>query len=100
MTQQSLFKPFIAEPLDFKRWSNQRKQLFSLLKDQKRHLREELVRVTNAQNITAVVSEIRHAGGIIKCTRSEGQIYYQLLDIVDESTVKQGIHCATCRCSE
>ena len=99
--QQSFFTPtrFIPEPTDFERWSKQRKQLFDLLKDKRMHRREELVRATNAQNITAVVSELRHAGGVIDCTRYGGEIYYQLIDMQDESTVKQGIHCATCRCS-
>ena len=99
MTQQSLFAPFAREPDDFKRWSKQRKQLFDLLKDQRVHRREELVQITNAQNITAGVSELRHAGGVIECTRHEGQIYYQLIEMLDESTVTKGIHCSTCRCS-
>ena len=99
MTQQSLFAPFAREPDDFKRWSKQRKQLFDLLKDQRVHSREELVQITNAQNITAVVSELRHAGGVIECTRHEGQIYYQLIEMLDQSTVTKGIHCSTCRCS-
>ena len=97
--QQSLFSPFIPDPDDFKRWSKQRKQLFDLLKDQRVHKREEMVQVTNAQNITAVVSELRHAGGVIECTRHEGQIYYQLIEMLDKSTVTKGIHCETCRCS-
>ena len=99
MTQQSLFAPFAREPDDFKRWSKQRKQLFDLLKDQRVHRREELVQITNAQNITAVVSELRHAGGVIECTRHVGQIYYQLIEMLAESTVTKGIHCSTCRCS-
>ena len=97
--QQSLFAPFVPEPDDFERWSKQRKQLFDLLKDKRVHKREEMVQVTNAQNITAVVSELRHAGGVIECTRHEGQIYYQLIEMLDESTVTKGIHCETCRCS-
>jgi len=100
MTQQSLFAPFIPEPADFQRWSKQRKQLFDLLKDKRLHRREELVRATNAQNITAVISELRHAGAVIDCTRYEGQIYYQLMDMLYESTVNKGIHCPTCRCSK
>ena len=100
MTQQSLFAPFVPEPDDFKRWSKQRKQLFDLLKDKRVHRREELVHATNAQNVTAVVSELRHAGGVIECLRYEGQIYYQLIEMLEESTVTKGIHCSTCRCSE
>jgi hypothetical protein len=100
--QQSLFSPFIAEPADFERWSNQRKALFELLKDMRLHHREELIEATGALNITAVVSELRHQGAVIKCTRSKfvpRTIYYQMTAMTPASTVKKGIHCETCRCT-
>jgi hypothetical protein len=100
--QQNLFSPFspfVREPDDYIRWSKQRRALFDLLRDNRVHQREELLLVTNAQNITAVVSELRHRGAVIECTRHEGQIYYQMTDWVSESTVKKGIHCPTCRCT-
>tara|TARA_Y100001951_G_C11278163_1_gene263376 strand:- start:415 stop:729 length:315 start_codon:yes stop_codon:yes gene_type:complete len=99
--QQSLFtpRPFAVEQKDFERWSKQKKRLFTLLSDRRLHRREELVEATNAQNITAVISDLRHLGAVIECTRSRGQIYYQLLEMTDESTVVKGIHCDTCRCS-
>ena len=97
--QQNLFTPFIPEPADFERWSKQRKALFELLKDMRVHHREELVQVTGALNITAVVSELRHQGAVIECTRNGRQIYYQLKSMTVFSTVKEGIHCPTCRCT-
>ena len=104
MTQPRLFtgaglNPFVVEPADFERWSKQRKNLFHLLKDGRPHFREKLVEVTNAQNITAVISELRHRGAVIQCTRNDGQIYYQLTEMLEGSTVAKGIHCETCRCS-
>ena len=97
--QYSMFAPFVATPEDFERWSNQRKQLFELLRDMKVHAREELLQVTKAQNITAVISELRHRGAVIECTRNNKQIYYQMVDWVEGSTVQKGIHCPTCRCA-
>lgn len=99
-TQTNMFAPFVVMPEDFERWSNQRRQLFDLLRDMRVHPREDLVRVTKAQNITAVVSELRHRGAVIECTRNNGQIYYQMTAWVEESTVQKGIHCPTCRCAK
>ena len=98
--QQLLFapRPFAVEPEDFERWSKQRKRLFTLLSDQSLHRREELVDATGAQNITAVISNLRAKGAKIDCSRTPGQIYYQLMDMTEESTVVKGIHCNTCRC--
>lgn len=97
--EQPAMKAFIPQPADYVRWSKQRTKLFDLLKDGQYHRREELVNVTNAQNITAVVSELRHAGGVIpRPVREEGQIYYIMTGWVEHSTVKKGIHCETCRC--
>jgi hypothetical protein len=98
--QQSLFSPFVAKPADFERWSKQCKALFELLKDMRLHRREELLEVTRALNITAVVSDLRHQGAVIECTRNGEQIYYQLTAMTPNSTVRKGIHCVTCRCSE
>ena len=99
MTQTYMFTPYMRTPEDFERWSKQRKALFGLLKDMHLHRREELLDATGALNITAVVSELRHQGAIIECTRNGKQIYYRMTGMVESSTVTEGIHCATCRCS-
>jgi len=100
MTQQNMVSPFRVDQADFDRWSKQRKALYLALSDGRIHRREALVQATGALNITAVVSELRHKGAVIDCTRNKQQIYYQLKAMVNGSTVQKGIHCETCRCAK
>ena len=100
MKQTYLFSPYMRTPEDFERWSKQRKELFGLLKDMRLHRREELLAATGALNITAVVSDLRHKGAVIECTRNGSQIYYRMTEMREASTVQKGIHCPTCRCAE
>ena len=94
-------RSFLPEPQDIDRWSNHKKLLFEILKDQEWHSRNELVARTNTSALTARISDIRKLGYVIECVRTsdQGTTAYRIVDYVGRSTT-QAVHCYCCRYNE
>lgn len=103
--EQVNLTPWIPTPEDFKRWSGQRVRLFNYWRDGQPHERTETWEaIGRPLNFSAVVSDLRNAGGVIpRPTRDGEKIWYQMTGWVDHSTLSKGVHysvCPTCRCNK
>ena len=93
-------RPFLPEPQDWKRWSNHLRLFYEVLKDGKRHTREQIEDHSGSKGFTGRISDLRKRGYDVKCERaSDGgattyhiAAHYPGMDLTGKHT------CPTCTC--